>query len=143
MNLFDLSGRTALVTGSTRGLGLALARALADAGARVAINGRTAEAAEAVAATIDEAVAAPFDVTDEDDVAAGIVRLGPVDVLVNNAGMNVRQPLEHTSLETWRHVLDVNLTSAFLVARAVAPGMIERGRGKIVNVASVIEGRAA
>jgi len=138
VNLFDLSGRTALVTGSTRGLGLALAQALAGAGARVAINGRSAEAAEEVAATIERAVAAPFDVTDEAAVAAGVARLGAVGVLVNNAGMTVRQPLVDVSAETWRHVLDVNLTSAFLVARAVAPGMIERGRGKIVNVGSVM-----
>ena len=130
MSLFDLSGRTALVTGSTRGLGLALARALADAGARVAINGRSQEAVDAVAA--------PFDVTDEAAVAAAIDRLGPVDVLVNNAGMTMRRPLEEFSLAEWERMLAVNLTSAFLVARAVVPGMIERGCGKIVNVGSVM-----
>ena len=135
--LFDLSGRTALVTGSTRGLGLALARALAGAGARVAINGRSAEAAEARAAEIEGAVAAPFDVTDEDAVAAGIERLGQVDILVCNAGTTLRQPLEQFSLGEWRTLLDTNLTSAFLVARAVAPGMIERRRGKIITVCSV------
>jgi len=142
MNLFDLTGRTALVTGSTRGLGLAFAQALADAGARVAVNGRTAEAAEAVAATISGAVAAPFDVTDEDAVAAGVAELGPVDILVNNAGMARRKSLETWTLEEWQHMLDVNLTSAFLVARAVAPGMIDRGGGKIVNVCSVMSGLA-
>jgi gluconate 5-dehydrogenase len=136
VNPFDLTGKTALVTGSTRGLGLAFAQALADAGARVAINGRTAEAAEAVAATISAAVAAPFDVTDQDAIAAGVARLGPVDVLVNNAGIAKRKSLEEWTLEEWRHMLDVNLTSAFLVARAVVPGMIERGGGKIVNVCS-------
>jgi gluconate 5-dehydrogenase len=137
-NLFDLSGRTALVTGSTRGLGLAIARGLAEAGARVAINGRSRETAAAVAATIEGAVAAPFDVTDEDAVAAGIAALGVVDVLVSNAGINVRKPLEQFSLAEWRQLLDTNLTSAFLVARAVAPGMIERGGGKIVTVCSVM-----
>jgi len=131
---FDLTGLTALVTGSTRGLGLAMARALADAGARVAINGRTVEACEAV--LWDGAVAAPFDVTDEDAVADGVARLGRVDVLVNNAGVQLRRPLEQISLDEWRRLLETNLTSAFLVARAVVPQMIERGRGKIVNTCS-------
>ena len=138
MKLFDLSGRTALVTGSTRGLGLALARALAVAGARVAINGRSREAVEAVTASFEDAVAAPFDVTDEDAVSAAVGALGQVDVLVNNAGITLRRPLEHLSLAEWERMLAVNLTSAFLVARAVAPGMIERGSGKIVNVGSVM-----
>jgi len=136
-DLFDLTGRTALVTGSTRGLGLALARALAGAGARVAVNGRSGEACEAVAAGIDGAFAAPFDVTDEAAVSAGVAAAGQIDILVNNAGIQLRGPLEQFSLDEWRRVLDANLTSAFLVARAVAPQMIERGRGKIVNTCSV------
>jgi gluconate 5-dehydrogenase len=134
MSLFDLTGRTALVTGSTRGLGLAMARALAEAGARVCINGRTREGCEAV--LWEGAVAAPFDVADEAAVAEGVARLGQIDVLVNNAGIQVRRSLEQIELEEWRRVLDVNVTSAFLVARAVAPQMIERGRGKIVNTCS-------
>jgi gluconate 5-dehydrogenase len=134
--LFDLDGRTALVTGSTRGLGLALARALADAGARVAINGRTSEACETAAATVPGAVAAPFDVTDEGAVTAAVEALGRVDVLVNNAGIQHREPLDRVAIEDWRRVLDHNLTSAFVVARAVAPQMIGRGAGKIVNVCS-------
>jgi len=138
VKLFDLSGRTALVTGSTRGLGLALARAVAAAGARVAINGRSREAVEAVAASFEDAVAAPFDVTDEDAVSAAVAALGQVDVLVNNAGITLRRPLGQFSLAEWERMLAVNLTSAFLVARAVAPGMIERGSGKIVNVGSVM-----
>jgi gluconate 5-dehydrogenase len=135
--LFDLSGRTALVTGSTRGLGNALARALAAAGARVAVNGRLPVTVEAAAREIAGAVAAPFDVTDEAAVIEGVARLGTVDVLVNNAGTTTRKAIADLSLDEWRSVLDANLTSAFLVARAVAPGMIERGHGKIVNVCSV------
>ena len=135
---FDLSGRTALVTGSSRGIGLALARALAAAGARVAVNGRTPEAVDAVVAEIDGSVAAPFDVTDEAAVVRAVEALGAVDILVNNAGITLRRWLVDLEPADWRHVLDVNLTSAFVVARAVAPGMIERGRGKIVNVCSVL-----
>jgi gluconate 5-dehydrogenase len=134
---FDLSGRSALVTGSTRGLGLAFAQALADAGARVAVNGRSESAAREVAASIEGAVAAAFDVTDEAAVAAGVAALGPLDVLVNNAGIGVRKPMVDMSLEEWRSIVETNLTSAFLVGRAVAPAMIERGSGKIVNVCSV------
>ncbi len=136
-DLFDLTGRTALVTGSTRGLGLALARALAGAGARVAINGRSRDACEAVAADLDGAVAAAFDVTDEAAISAGVAALGEIDILVNNAGMQMRRSLEQFSLAEWQRIMEVNLTSAFLVARAVAPQMIERGRGKIVNTCSV------
>jgi gluconate 5-dehydrogenase len=134
---FDLSGRSALVTGSTRGLGLAMARALAEAGARVVVNGRSEEAATEVAASIDGAVAGAFDVTDESAVAAGVAALGAVDVLVNNAGIGLRKPILGFSLEEWKRVVDTNLTSAFLVSRAAAPGMIERGSGKIVNICSV------
>jgi len=134
--LFDLTGRTALVTGSTRGLGLALARALADAGARIAVNGRSAEACAAVAGTLPDAVAAPFDVTDPAAVASAVQALGRVDVLVNNAGIQHRAPLDAVEVEDWRRVIDHNLTSAFLVSRAVVPQMIARGAGKIVNVCS-------
>jgi gluconate 5-dehydrogenase len=135
---FDLSGRTALVTGSTRGLGRAIVSGLAEAGARVAVNGRSGEAVDAVVRELPGAVAAPFDVTDEASVTAGVELAGPVDVLVNNVGMTLRKPLLEWSLEEWNRILEVNLTSAFLVARAVAPGMIERGGGKIVNVCSLM-----
>jgi gluconate 5-dehydrogenase len=135
-DLFDLTGRTALVTGATRGIGLALARALADAGARVGINGRSGEGCEAAAARIDGAFAAPFDVTDEVAISAGVAAIEQIDILVNNAGIQLRGSLEQFSLDQWRQVMDANLTSAFLVARAVAPQMIVRGRGKIVNTCS-------
>ena len=135
--MFDLGGRTALVTGSTRGLGLAIARALAEAGAHVALNGRSAEACQAAASSIPGAVAAPFDVTDEAAVEAGVERLGAIDILVNNAGMTRRKSLEEWTLPEWAELFDLNVTGAFLVSRAVVPGMIERRRGKIVNICSV------
>jgi len=91
-----------------------------------------------VAASLDGAVPAAFDVTDEAAVVAGVAEIGPVDVLVNNAGITLRKPLLDVSLEEWRGVLDANLTSAYLVARVVAAAMVERGSGKIVNVCSVM-----
>ena len=135
--LFDLTGKTALVTGSTRGLGLALARG-SPAQARVSRStAALSPRARRAAAEIDGAFAAPFDVTDEDAIAAGVAEIGEIDVLVNNAGIQMRGSLEEFTREQWQHVIDMNLTSAFLVARAVAPGMIDRGRGKIVNTCSV------
>ena len=135
---FDLAGRRALVTGSTRGLGRAIAQALADAGASVGINGRDAAAAEAVAGTIEGAFPAAFDVTDDGAVAAAAAEVGAVDVLVLNAGTTIRKPLEQLSLDEWRTVVDLNLTSAFVVARAFAPEMIARRSGKIVTICSVM-----
>lgn len=143
--LFDLSGRIALITGSSRGIGMALAQALASAGARVVLNGRdTAQLAsttQRLQASGIDASSAAFDVTDEPGATAAIAAierdLGPIDILVNNSGINLRGPLEDLPTETWQRVIDTNLTGAFKVGRAVARHMIPRRRGKIINVCSV------
>lgn len=145
-SLFSLRGRTALITGGYRGLGWHLARALAQAGARVALNGRSAEgvagAVQALREEGAEARAAVFDVTAEEAVRTGVADLvgawGPVDILVNNAGIQRRHRLEEMPLEDFRAVLETNLTAAFLVARAVVPGMIARRSGKILNICSLM-----
>jgi gluconate 5-dehydrogenase len=142
---FDLSGRHALVTGSGSGLGFALARGLARAGARVVLNGRDRAKLDAAAAALaDEGIAAtiaPFDVTDAhavDAAIAGVTRdHGPIDILVNNAAMNRRQPLEKFSLDEWRELQGANLDGPFLVTRAVIPAMKAQRRGKIVNICSI------
>jgi gluconate 5-dehydrogenase len=144
-SLFDLSGRTALLTGSSRGLGLALARGLARAGATVVLNARGAEALEKAVESLREegldAHSAAFDVTDPDAVEAAVAgveaSVAPIDVLVNNAGMQDRRPLETFPVEAWRRLLEVNLSSAFIVGQAVARQMIERGHGKIINICSL------
>ena len=144
--LFDLTGRTALITGSSQGIGFALARGLADAGAGVVLNGRDAArlatAAAQLRATGARVATAAFDVTDEAGLARETARIAaefaPIDILVNNAGIHQRAPLAEMTVAQWRAVIDTNLTSAFLVARAVAPGMIARGRGKIINTCSVM-----
>ena len=140
--LFDISGRRALVTGSTRGIGLALARGLAEAGCTVVLNGRDAARLTKAAAELPgEVHTAVFDVTDGPAVAAGIAdveqRVGPLDILVNNAGMQLRAPLLEFTEADWHRVLDTNLTSAFLVGREAARYMTARGRGKIVNICSL------
>jgi gluconate 5-dehydrogenase len=142
---FDLSGRVALVTGGGSGLGLAIARGLAEAGARIAISGRDRAKLDAAAATLaDAGIAArafAFDVTDEPGVASGIAaverELGPLDILVNNAAINRRQPLEAFSLADWRALQATNVDGSFLATRAVLPGMKARRRGKIINICSL------
>ena len=140
-NPFDLTGRRALVTGGGSGLGFAIARGLADAGARVIVNGRDRArldaAAEALARDGLEIDTAPFDVTKSDAVAASIAALerdGPIDILVNNAAINRRSPLDSFSDADWRALMAANLDGPFFVARAVIPGMKERRRGKIINL---------
>ncbi|MCZ4066130.1 SDR family oxidoreductase [Microbacterium sp. H37-C3] len=145
-SLFDVTGRVALVTGSSRGLGRSLALALARAGARVVVHGRDAEAVErtrreAAEAGSPEPVAAVFDVTDaaavEAGVAAIVTEVGVPDILVNNAGIQRRAPFAEFSVSDWDEIVAANLNGVFYVARFVAPGMVERGSGKIVNIASV------
>lgn len=143
--LFDLSGRVALVTGSSKGIGYALAGALAAAGARVVLNARSPEALAAARAQLAalgaQVDAVPFDVTDEAAVNAGVARIeaeiGPIDILVNNAGMQHRTPFAEFPLDAWRRLTATNVDSVFLVGRAVAQRMIPRGRGKIINICSV------
>ncbi|MGH1552985.1 SDR family NAD(P)-dependent oxidoreductase, partial [Streptomyces sp. L7] len=140
--LFDISGRTALVTGSSRGIGLALAQGLLEAGCTVVLNGRDAERLTKAAAELPGDVhTAAFDVTDGPSVAAGIKdiedRVGPLDILVNNAGMQLRAPLLEFTDSEWHRIIDTNLTSAFLVGRETARRMTERGHGKIINICSL------
>ncbi len=143
--LFDLTGKRALVTGSGQGIGLALAKGLASQGAEIVLNGRTADrlaGAEnqlrAVGATVSSSL---FDVTIAKDVVAAVDaienNIGPIDILVNNAGMQFRAPLEDFPEDKWHQLLATNVSSVFFVGQAVARHMIKRGRGKIINIASV------
>jgi len=144
-SLFTLDGRLALITGSGQGIGLALARGLAEHGASVVLNGRTiAKIDEGVRILRDagfKAHAAQFDVADAASIKPAIARIeaevGPIDILVNNAGVQHRAPLEEFPEQEWDRLIRTNLTGAFLVSRAVAPAMIARGAGKIINIGSV------
>ncbi|MFB9993909.1 SDR family oxidoreductase [Deinococcus oregonensis] len=145
MSLFDLQGRRALITGSSAGIGLELARGLAQHGASVVLNGqRPDRLAAAVAQLRGEGLSvssAAFDVTDEAAVNAGVAEIlagGPLDILINNAGIQRRVPLLEVTLPVWDEVLKTNLTSALLVSRAVAPHMIGRGGGKIICTLSLM-----
>ena len=145
--LFDLSGRTALITGSSRGIGLAIATGLARAGARIVLNGvnhaRLEQTRTLLAAQFGEksVLAQAFDVTDQDLVREGVDAIesdvGPIEILVNNAGLQHRQPLLEVSLDDWNRVITTDLTSAFLVGREVARHQLARGSGKIINICSV------
>lgn len=143
---FDITGRTALVTGSSRGIGHALAAGLLAAGAHVVLNGVDAERLAGAAARLRDEVggtvhAVRFDVTRADDVARGVAeaedRVGPLDILVNNAGMQFRRPFTEFPDDAWDRLLALNLTGPFLVGREVARRMLPRGHGKIVNVGSL------
>ncbi len=145
MKLFDLSGRLALITGSSKGIGLALAGALGAAGATLVLNARDAKRLEAARAELQgrglTVHAVPFDVTDADAVHSGVAAIeadiGAIDILVNNAGMQHRAPFAEFPIDAWRKLTATNLDSVFYVGRAVAQRMIERRRGKIINICSV------
>ena len=141
--LFDLTGRLALITGSSRGIGRAIAEGYLAAGARVVINGRDKDAvAAAVKALGSNAIAAPFDVTGKAAVEAAVDKIekdiGPIDILVNNAGMTKRMPFTEFPEADWRQIMATNLDSVFFVTQSVARRMISRSRGKIVNICSVM-----
>ncbi|MEJ8810883.1 SDR family NAD(P)-dependent oxidoreductase, partial [Variovorax ureilyticus] len=145
LKAFDLTGRTALVTGSSAGIGYAIARGLAGAGARVILNARSADKLERAAAQLREEGAtvftSAFDVSAGDAVNAAVDRIeakvGPIDILVNNAGMQRRAPLEQFEEAHWHELMKTNLDSVFLVGKAVARHMIGRQQGKIINICSV------
>jgi gluconate 5-dehydrogenase len=142
---FSLTGKRALVTGAGQGIGLTLARGLGEAGAALLLNDLDPARLEAAAKDLRAAgltvTTRAFNVARESEVIAGAAELegegGPADILVNNAGIHRRAPLETMPLADWQAVLDVNLTSAFLLSRAVAPGMIQRRAGKIINLCSM------
>lgn len=145
-DLFNVSDRLALVTGSSRGLGRVLAGTLADSGARLIVHGRDPEALETVQLEMEErsghpAAAVSFDVTDDAAVRAALEHVlaeyGVPDILVNNAGLQRRAPLQDFDAGDWDDVVSSNLNSVFYVSRQLLPGMIERGSGKIVNIGSV------
>ncbi len=145
MELFDLAGRTALITGSSQGIGHALAGGLAGHGARVVLNGRDparlSEAAASLRAAGHDVHELAFDATDAAAVAEAVNRFetetGPIDILVNNAGMQHRTPLEDFEAEDFDRLMRTNVNSVFYVGQAVARHMIARGAGKIINIASV------
>lgn len=144
-SMFDLTGRLALVTGSSKGIGLALAEAVAEAGAEIIINSRNPEELEKTRAKLaaegHKVHAVSFDVTDQPLVEATVARIeaeiGPIEILFNNAGIQYRTPLDEFPVEAWRQVMATNLDSVFYVGQAVAKRMIPRGHGKIVNTCSL------
>jgi 2-dehydro-3-deoxy-D-gluconate 5-dehydrogenase len=144
--LFDLSGKVAVVTGGNGGIGLGMARGLAEAGAAIAVVGRNE--AKSVAAVTElkqqgvKAISVATDVTDKtavtDMVARTLRELGRIDILVNNAGINIRKPPHALDIEEWDSVIRTNLTSAFLCSQAVYPAMKQAGGGKIINIGSMM-----
>ena len=145
MELFDLRGKVALVTGGNGGIGLGIARGLAQAGAHVAIAGRNADKHAAAIAALEElggqAISIIADVTDAADVrrmvAETVERLGGLDILIANAGMNIRKAPQDYTIEEWHQIVNTNLTSVFTCCQAVYPEMLRRGGGKIVTIGSM------
>lgn len=150
LSQFNLAGRRALVTGSSRGIGFAIASALAAAGADVVLNGRDQEALGHAAETLAKGGvrvrALAFDVTSAESIADGIgyceSELGGLDILVNNAGVQFRAPLEDYPLDKFELMMATHVTATFAVSQAAAKGMIARGRGKIINICSVLTNHA-
>ena len=144
--LFDLTGKVAIVTGGNGGIGLGMARGLADAGANVAVVGRNEEKSQTAVADLRargvKAIAVTADVTDKAAVADMVARvqsdLGGINILVNNAGINIRKAPHSLDAEEWHSVIDTNLTSAFLCSKAVHPAMKAAGGGKIINIGSMM-----
>lgn len=146
---FRSDGRLALVTGSSRGIGFGVAEALARAGARVLLHGRTDASAQSAAALLASngvaVMPCAFDAAAADAGAAllALARVhGPLDILVNNAGINIRNPLAEATVEDWQQVMNFNLTACFTLSRAASSAMIERGWGRIINMASIMSFRA-
>jgi gluconate 5-dehydrogenase len=147
-SLFNLTGKTALITGSSRGLGRAMAEGMAAAGASVIINGtdaaRVAEAVAAMTAQGMKATGSVFNVTDEPAIRAAFTQFDAagtaIDILVNNAGIQFRKPMVELETADWQRVIDTNLTSAFVLGREAAKRMIARGHGKIINIGSLMSG---
>jgi gluconate 5-dehydrogenase len=144
-NLFDLQGKRILVTGSNGGIGYTIAQGLAQHGANIILNGRDEQKLERAAESLRvqgfQIETSRFDVTIESEIEAAILDLetrGSLDVLINNAGIQRRVSLENLSLETWNEVLTTNLTSAMLVSKTVAKGMIAQKSGKIINICSLM-----
>lgn len=141
MNMFDLTGKRALITGSSQGIGLALAKGLAGAGAQLVLNGRDESRLAAAADAVPGARMLAFDATDHAAVRSAVDRfeadVGPIDILVNNAGMQHRAPLEEFPPDAFARLLQANIGTVFNVGQAVARHMIGRGAGKIINIASV------
>ena len=143
--LFNIEGKRILITGSTRGLGYVIAEGLAKEGASVIINGRNQEKVDAAANSFIKkgfiASGFAFDITNASEVERQInkieKKLGPINVLVNNAGIQYRAPLEEFKLEDWNNVLNANLTGAFIVSKEAVKGMIQRKSGKIINICSL------
>lgn len=145
MNLFDLSGKVAVVTGGNGGIGLGMAAGLATAGASVVIAGRNEEKNAAAVAEIEalgaRAIAVETDIRDPDActalIASAVDAFGRIDILINNSGINYRKQPQDFTLEEWHDVIDTNLTAAFILSKAVYPHFIRQGGGKIINVASI------
>ena len=144
-DLFNVTGKVALITGSSQGLGLYLARGLGQAGALVVLNGRDKKKLYSAVSNLKQtgidAKAYPFDVSDENEIDCKIDKIeqeiGTIDILINNAGIQIRAPLEKFDKKDWQKILDVNLTGSFLTSKAVVRGMKRRHTGKIINICSV------